>query len=60
MVTIIVSIVAVLAFIVFTAYVREIRDDMSEEIDHLTKRVDNLMECVREFNQKLKDYERSR
>ena len=60
MVTIIVSIVAVLAFIVFTAYVREIRDDMSEEIDHLTKRVDNLMECVREFNQKLKDYEKSR
>lgn len=60
MVTIIVSIVAVLAFIVFTAYVREIRDDMSEEIDHLTKRVDNLMECIREFNQKLKDYEKSR
>lgn len=47
----IVAIVAVYLIVAFMAIMRE----KDEELKHLTNRVDNLMELVREFNARLRD-----
>lgn len=47
----IVAIVAVYMIVAFMAIMRE----KDEELKHLTNRVDNLMELVREFNARLRD-----
>lgn len=47
----IVAIVAVYLIVAFMAIMRE----KDEEVKHLTNRVDNLMELVREFNARLRD-----
>lgn len=47
----IVAIVAVYLIVAFIAIMRE----KDEELKHLTNRVDNLMELVREFNTRLRD-----
>lgn len=47
----IVAIVAVYLIVAIMAIMRE----KDEELKHLTNRVDNLMELVREFNARLRD-----
>lgn len=52
--------IIIIALGLFIAYILDVIGDMREEIASLTLRVNNLMECVKEFNQKLKDYEKSK
>lgn len=52
--------IIIIALGLFIAYILDVIGDMREEMASLTLRVNNLMECVHEFNQKLKDYEKSK